>query len=355
MAAINFGTTVSLKQAATLIASVPDARFFLEGEPGIGKSAIPQVLAKLLPGYNMVYRDCSTMDLGDTVMPMPNRDLRITEYFPSAGFKLHEGKPVAIMLDEFTKAMQPVQNMLHPLLEAKNARLGDIILPEGSIVFLTGNLSSDGVGDNLKAHSLNRISRIRVRKPSADEWLEWAVNNNVDPIIMAWVRQYPHCLASYLEDGQKDNPYIYDPKKVQLSYVSPRSLERASHIVKQRAQLDDDAMIAAMAGTIGEAASRDIQAFVTYQDQLEPWSVIIDDPKNARVPTSPGACAVLVFGAITKIDKETMTPFMQYMNRFEPEWQATFAINVAKNPAKQAIAFSSKAFADWVQQNEDLL
>jgi hypothetical protein len=43
------------------------------------------------------------------------------------------------------------------------------------------------------------------------------------------------------------------------------------------------------------------------------------------------------------------------LSRFDAEWQAVFAINIAKNPAKQAIAFSSSAFKDWVVKNQDLL
>jgi len=86
-------------------------------------------------------------------MPSINRDQQVTEYSPNAILQLQTGKPVVIMLDEFTKAPQPVQNMLHPLLEARNPRLGNIPLPQGSIVFLTGNMASDGVGDNIKAHT----------------------------------------------------------------------------------------------------------------------------------------------------------------------------------------------------------
>jgi predicted TIM-barrel enzyme len=63
----------------------------------------------------------------------------------------------------------------------------------------------------------------------------------------------------------------------------------------------------------------------------------------------------MVFGAVTKVDKTNIAKFMNYISRFEPEWQAAFAINVARNPQKQSVAFSSKAFADWVQANEDLL
>lgn len=172
---------------------------------------------------------------------------------------------------------------------------------------------------------------------------------------MAWVRQFPHAMASYIDDGQEDNPYIYHPKKMQPSFVSPRSLALASGVVEQRANFDSDALISALKGTIGESAARDMEAFIAYQDQLPTWDNIINAPKTATVPETAGACAVLVFGAIAKVDKVTITPFMNYLSRFEPEWQAAFAINIARNPSKQVIAFSSSAFADWCQKNQDIL
>ena len=355
MSVISFGKQVSLKQAASIILATPENRYLLQGEPGIGKSSLLKTLSASLPNHEVAYIDVPNMDLGDIAMPVINHETKTTAYYPNTRFKVHTGKPVITMLDEFTKGAEPIKNMLHPLLEVANPRLGDISVHPESIVFLTGNLSTDSVGDNLKAHSRNRIIPLTVRKPDADEWLEWAVNNNIEPVIMAWVRQFPHALASYTDDAQGDNPYIYNPKKVQTSFVSPRSLERASNIVRVREKVDADTMIAAMSGAVGEAASRDIQAYVEYQDQLPTWENIIKNPKTADVPTSAGACAVLIFGAIAKIAKDTIGPFMSYLERFEPEWQACFAINVAKSPTKQSIAFSSLAFADWVTKNEDLL
>ena len=353
---IDFGSTVNLNEAADLIAAVPENIFLLEGEPGIGKSSIMSILkAKFGDAYAYAYFDCAQKDLGDIAMPSPNRELKVTEYFPNAALQLQSGKPVIIMLDEFAKAPPPVQNMLHPLLEEHNPRLGDVELPTGSLRFLTSNLSTDGVGDVIKGHTLNRVSRVRVAKPDSDQWLGWAVNNDIDPVVMAWVRQFPHALASYLDPTQNENPYIYNPKMMQKSYVSPRSLSRASNIVMRRNLVSQNAMTAALSGTIGEAAARDMQAFIDYQDQLPTWENIITKPKDAAVPSSAGASAVLIFGAIMKVTKETMTPFMQYLERFDPEWQACFAINIAKNPNKQALAFSSGAFADWVTKNEDLL
>lgn len=354
MAEISFGKTVTIKQAATLIKTNPTTRFLLQGEPGIGKSSLLESIADSL-GYDHAYIDVPNMDLGDIAMPVIDHDTKTTRYYPNARFKVHEGKPLVIMLDEFTKGADPVKNMLHPMLEKANPRLGDLPLTKDTIVFLTGNLSSDGVGDTLKAHSRNRLVPLTIQKPTADEWLEWGMNHGIEAEVLAWVSRFPHALASYTDPGQGDNPYIYNPRKAQTAFVSPRSLATASNIVRTRKDNDSDSVIAALSGAIGESAARDMQAYIDFADQLPTWEATISKPNDTPVPTSPGACAIVVFGAIAKVDKNTITPFMKYLERFEPEWQAAFAINIAKTPSKQAIAFSCKAFADWVAANQDLL
>lgn len=356
MTALNFGTTVSLTEAASLVINCPNNRFFLRGEPGIGKSSIMGTLERHFgDAYAYAYFDCAQADLGDIAMPSINREHQVTEYFPNAILQLQTGKPVVIMLDEFTKAPQPVQNMLHPLLEARKPRLGNKVLPDGSIVIVNGNLASDGVGDNIKAHTLNRVTTVTVRKPDADEWLAWAVTNDIDPVVMAWVNQFPHAMSSYLDGDQESNPYIFNPKRMQGSFVSGRSLQLVSGVLQQRDKLTANALLASMIGTIGESAARDMHAFVEYQDQLPTWDEVVKDPAKAKLPDSPGACAVMVFGAIAKIERNTITSFMEYVERMAPEWQAVFAINLSKNPDKKQIGYTSTKFRDWALANVDIL
>ena len=356
MATINFGSTVTLAQAAQLIMSNPKVRFLVRGEPGIGKSSMLSIIEKALASTHLgAYLDVPNMDLGDIAMPVIDHEAKVTRYYPNARFRLHEGKPVAIMMDEFTKGAEPIKNMLHPLLEITNPRLGDIPIDPQSIIFMTGNLLSDGVGDNMKAHTRNRIVEIIVRKPDSDEWLDWALNNDIDASVMAWVRQFPHALASYIDEGQNENPYIYNPRKALTAYVSPRSLAIASNIVSTRDRNSTESVIAALKGAIGEAAARDMQAFIDYQDQLPSWDSIIQSPRTAKVPDSAGACAVLVFGAISKIERSNVNQFFEYLNRFEAEWQACFAINVAKNQTKSSVAFACPAFTKWIAANQDII
>jgi len=354
MAEVNFGKSITLKQASNLIRTNPTTRFILRGEPGIGKSSLLESIAEGL-GYDHAYIDVPNMDLGDIAMPVIDHETRTTRYYPNARFKVHNDKPVVIMLDEFTKGADPVKNMLHPMLEKANPRLGDISLNRKNVVFLTGNLTTDGVGDNLKAHSRNRLVPVTIAKPDADQWVEWAMNKGLEPEVIAWVNRFPHVLASYTDGGQNDNPYIFNPRKTQNAFVSPRSLETASNIVRVRKENDPDVVISALTGAIGEAGARDMQAYIEFADQLPTWEQVLAQPTTTKIPTSAGACAITVFGAIARIDKQSITPFMQYLERFDPEWQAVFAINIAKTNGKQAIAFSNKSFADWVAKNQDLL
>ena len=354
MAEVNFGKTVSLAQAKNLIVTNPDTRFMLRGEPGIGKSWMLEEIANAM-GYGYAYIDVPNLDLGDIAMPVIDHETKTTRYYPNARFGLHTGKPMVIMLDEFSKGAEPVKHMLHPMLEKANPRLGDLSISKENIVFLTGNLATDGVGDSMKAHTLNRIVPITVQKPDAEQWLTWAIPNGVEPEVCAWVNQFPHVLASYTDPAQSENPYIFNPKRAQTAFVSPRSLVTASNIVRTRHQNDNDSVIAALIGSIGESGARDMQAYLEFSDQLPTWEQTITHPTTTKIPTDPGACAIVVFGAISRVEKDTITPFMQYMERMSAEWQAVFAINVSRAKAKQQIAFSCKAFADWVAKNQDLL
>jgi len=258
--------------------------------------------------------------------------------------------PLMLMLDEIGKAMRPVQNALLTLL--LEHRIGNYKLPEGSVVFGTTNLATDGVGDMLQAHARNRVTFLTVRKPDADEWVEWGINNDVDPAVMAWVKEYPHCLSSYADDpeGLVDNPYIFNPRRQQAAFVTPRSLAHASHIIKQRPNLPDDVLISALSGTIGESAARDMQAFLSVADALPPFNAIIEKPETIQVPDSPIACVILALGAVTRLTQENIDPWMVYLKRLPREVQFMFAQNAMRSRAAGMVVRSTE-YTNWSREN----
>ena len=367
MATISFGSSLSLKQFADSIATVgSDVTVIGQGEPGIGKSAVLKLLAGRMPEYEVAYIDCTLLDLGDFALPYTetlDNGMRVTKFAPNARFKLHTGKPVVIMLDEICKAIKSVKNVLLTLMNEH--RIGDWHLPTGSIVFGTTNLASDGVGDVMEAHARNRVAFVTVRKPhagfnadgtvDADSWGRWALDNGVEPMIIAWVKQNPQVLEAYTDPAQAENPYIFHPGKPQTAFVTPRSLEKASHIVKQRHVLGNDVAIAMLAGVLGETAARDMVSFFTVVDKLPTWEAVIKDPEGVDVPDDVIAKCIFVFSALSRVEKNTLDDCLTYVDRMEKEWQALFCKTLVKSSTKQSWVVMNDKFKKWARDNQWVL
>lgn len=347
---------ISLRDFAELAINCRDVRFMAVGEPGIGKTSQVGYMQEVT-GMDAAILSVPDMDLGDVAMPVIDHDTRTTRYYPNARFKLQDGKPLIICLDEYSKGTDPVKNMLHPMFETFRPRLGDLLIPDGSIIFLTGNLSTDGVGDAMLAHTRGRLTVVPVRKCSSEEWIrDFASPRGLHPIIIAWVSQYPHAFASYTDGGQDGNELIFNPNKIQDGYVCPRTLEIASRLISKREHFSYSALAGALAGAVGKPAAESITSFIRHNDQLPAWRDIIERPQNTPVPTDPGALAVLTYGAIERVtSKDMLEAFLDYISRADEEWQCVFCLGMARSKAKQGVAFASKRFAKWVSDNEDLL
>ena len=334
----------------------------LVGEPGVGKTAMFELIVART-GFRGVFMDTPNLELGEIGIPMPNHETKTTSLYPNEHWGFHTGEPLVIFIDEFTKpSSQAVQNMLHPLLNER--RITNFKLHDDSIVVTTGNNATDGVGDVLKAHSINRMTIVPVKKPHAgfnadgsvddDSWGNWALNNDIAEEVLAWIKAFPQALASYRDSSQADNPYIFNPKTPQKSFVSPRSLARASNVLKQRNKVTRNMLITSLVGTIGESAARDMVAYVEVADSLPSWAEIINDPKGAKVPTSVAALNIMAFGAMQRIDRSNISKWFEYLKRTPKELQSVFCLSSAKHPEKKQILFTSGAFVTWMRENQYL-
>jgi hypothetical protein len=340
---------VNLNQAATLIRNVGSSNtLLLRGQPGIGKSSILQTLERELPDYQVCYIDVANLDLGDLGMPVIDKESMTTSYAPNVRFGVGRGqtRPVVLMLDELGKASRPVLNMLLPVI--LEHRIGDVQLPTGSIVFGTTNLDTDGVGDNIPAHAFNRMTVVTVANPTADEWIDWASTHHIAPEIMAFAKQYPQVFDSYADLAKGDkNPYVFNPMTGNIrAFCSPRSLAKASNLIKQRNVLGA-ALLPALAGTVGEAAARDMEALVNLADQLPLFETIVNQPSKAKIPEGAGALFILAFMLAGRVDADTMDAVMEYADRVAAESFEAHALLITalcSNKSKVSMACRNRKF-----------
>jgi len=360
---VNLNSRVSLAEAADLIVAVGhENTIHLVGEPGIGKTSMFEGIVERT-GAKGVYVDVPNVELGDVGVPVPNHETKTTHFYPNDYWGFHTGEPLVVFLDEFTKGSQAVQNMFHPLLNER--RLGGMKLHPSSIVITAGNLTGDGVGDSMKAHTVQRVTEVHVKKPhaginadgtiDAGSWGEWAIlKGDVAPEVIAWVKEYPQVLASYLDGGQDGNEYVFHPKKPRRSVVSPRTLVKASNIVKKRMQFSANALTASLEGTIGAAGARDMLAYLSVADSLPTWDQIIKTPESANVPTSPAALCMLAFNALQRVERDTIAKWFVYLKRAPKELQSVFCLTALKSDAKKHMVMTSAPFVTWMRENHYL-
>jgi hypothetical protein len=336
-------------------------------EPGCGKSSLLAMYAESQgdqwrhPGEyfpsdkNMyIYLDCPMKDVPDIVAPIPDRDTKQVESYVGSLFKMADTRPKIIMADEFMKTPKMMQTMFTRLFLERS--VGDIPLPKNSVVFATSNNSSDGVGDNMLAHAGNRVTILRMRKPSAKKWVQWANDNGISSLLRAWAALNPDAFESYTElsdDAADKNPYIFNPRRQNLSFLSPRSLAKCDPIVKNRAILGERTVNAALAGTVGKAAAHAISAFFLIEKDLIPVRKIISDPMGVPMTDNAGAKIMIIFNSIDEIETdEDLTAFMKYVDREKSEeYRALFYSSVTQSKKTVKLAKNNKALSDYIIKN----
>lgn len=339
--------TLNITQIIDTIASVGEhVTVLVQGELGTGKSSILKALADKYPDHHAAYFDITTRDVGDFMLPSLGDG--VAQFLPNSELGFHTGKPVLLMLDEIGKASKIVMNAcLRLMLERK---MGEYALPPGSIVFATSNLSVEGLGDNIPAHARNRITTLKMRKPTAPEWAEWAINNDIEPVVIGTALEFPMMLDTYENyDRPELNPYVNDPRTVRTAFVTPRSLEKASHVVRHCKILGDEILTQTLIGTIGERAALDMVAMIKLDMDLPMWSDVIAAPLSTPIPQSAAAACMLIAKACMKVNKDNVDAWMQYLSRMSAEAQGLFCRLVTRNQSPtRTMIVNNKAFTELV-------
>lgn len=353
---------LGLNQATqAVLANGKKRTVLLQGPMGSGKSSVLKMLGKSLTTHTMCYFDCTTKDLGDVTVPkmmelgVGEDGTEFVRFVPNEELGIHLGKPIILMIDEFGKANLAVKNaMMRLILERK---VGSYALHPDSVVFATTNLGSEGIGDLLMPHHRNRITVVTTRRATWQEWVEWGINNDVDPIVLGWAKNNAALFASFEDVKNPDeNEFIFHPQaKGRTAFVTERSLEAASDWVKVRHELDDQTLTAVLMGTIGNRGAMELMTFIRLADQVPTVDAIKADPMNAKVPTSASAVAMVVYRALGSIDRDWVDAWVTYMERLDAEAQGLFVNNAREEKySRRDIVLKNKKFTEWAMKNNHM-
>lgn len=351
----SFSDSVTVDEASSII--IADAHngarnaHFLIGPPGIAKTAISRYVADTL-GYRYHLVNMPTVSPETIYVPVPNHETKTTSLYMNEEWGVHHGEKMVLTVDEMSKGNIPAQNSVHPLIDGLPRRIGNVTLAEGTVVILTGNLPSVGVGDVIRPHTQSRIVYVPIKSPTGIDWIQWGITADMHPYVLATADQYSQWFLSYTDPEfaalDKDDPIrqiVFNPDPANPAkgqpYVCPRTMEFASNAVWawERSQGTSYAMShrmlrIALQGCIGVPAAERMMAVIKMGDEVPSAREIMSHAEAKTLPS---------------LRRPSGQPAQMFMALNAPQWLAGASNGLPKPETRVDVQGRITAWFEYMQ------
>jgi len=261
-----------------------------------------------------------------------------------------------LLLDELPSAPPSVQNAAYQITLDKV--IDDYKLKDGWAVFGAGNRLSDGGQFFKMAKALaNRMCHIDVES-NLDSWVDWAIDNNMEHSLLAFVRFRPELLNEF-EASVKE-------KRASLAFSTERVWEKVNDFLVNNPLVDGVSTLAILGGLLSPGTAAEYIGFRKVWHNMPSVQQILIDPASAPLPED-AATQYAVCTALAAATTVTNIPQMfAYVDRFTAMGRAELALlfvkdmqrrdamNRAKNLPGFVSAVTNPAYSVWGNKNKDL-
>ena len=242
--------------------------------------------------------------------------------FPERGLWVH---------DEITNVEPYMGKALMQLILEK--RLGTKrVLPGWKMVAFGNRVKDRSYAQVLAPPLANRFIIVNV-EPNLDDWVGWALQNEVHPLGIAFMRFRPNLMHKF-------DHKLYAAGE--MAFPSPRQWTRAFEFVGMK---DGDTRVALIAGCVGSAAALEFEGFARVWEKIPNFDAICKgNGKKEKVPSDQATLLATVTGLVTKSKDETVGNIFEYIKRLPGEYQMLYSKDLIR---KDPIFAVHDAYNDW--------
>ena len=306
----------------------------IEGSPGGGKTTIVHQVAEEL-GVPCVERHMPTMLVEDFGILFPDGEsklhYKLPDWFPVKGKSPDKG---ILLFDDRNQANADLQKVLANICQART--LHGTPMPDGWQVISTGNRQADRAGANRVLGHLRNRETVYDLDTHLDDWTAWALQNNVKPELISFIRFRPNLL------------HDYDPQRDQNA--TPRSwVEGVSDVL---GTVPAEAEYESFKGAVGEGCAAEFVGFIKIFRKLPNPDNILLNPTTAAVPTDPATLYALSGAIAERATENNFERVCTYAERMPPEFSVLTISYAARKKPELA---NTQAFTKWSIQHQEVL
>ncbi len=288
----------------------------LISSPGVGKSDIINAIAR---EYRLLVIDLRLSQSDPTDMngfPTMNEDRTRSHYAAPEDFPL-EGDPIPIhpdgrpyngwmlFLDEFNSAPPSVQAAAYKIV--LDRKVGQKNLHDKVAIVAAGNLSTDrAIVNKLSTAMQSRMVHFQLGVDN-EAWEDWAVKNNVDHRVIAFIKFKPDMIHNFKPDHSDH------------TFSCPRTWEFLSKMIVDYPEIPAED-IPLLTGTVGEAAGREFFAFSQVYQNLPTLRTIMADPTHIAIPVETSIQYAVSTMLGHNLHEQNIDRLMPYIDRLPVEF-----------------------------------
>lgn len=189
-----------------------------------------------------------------------------------------EGKGI-IVLEEFNLADKSLQAPAYQLV--LDRKMDSYKVPRGFGIVALGNR----IEDRANVHELsvplkNRFDWAELTEPQPDQWIDWAMDNNLDSRVITFIKNNPKFL--YRPPINTETESVDRQKK---AFPTPRAWETVSDKIKPE---PNDRLQFYTSTTVGKDVATQFESFAKLAEGYD-IGQILDNPEKAELPNKPDA------------------------------------------------------------------
>jgi hypothetical protein len=304
---------MNASQLISLLSETIKARInvLVEGAPGVGKSDI-LTQATIYADADLILSHPGVKDPTD-VSGLPWITDGLASFLPFGDLRraINAKKLTVWFLDDLGQASPAVQASFMQLLLAR--AVNEHKISEHVVFVAATNRRTDRAGvSGILEPVKSRFGTIVELEADIDSWSTWAIDNNINPLLLAFLRFKPDLLCKFNPSNDLKNSPV------------PRTWNHVNKLLTLN--LSSTVQNIAIAGAVGEGAATEFGAFQKLWSQLPNIDQILIDPKSVPVPTNPAVLYSLASALATKATTTTFNRIAEYCQMLVNAGSAEFAV-----------------------------